>query len=324
MLLKMNHPKLLADKAKSGNHALGIPMVSVVIPSFNHSKFIRDAILSIENQTYKNIEIIIVDDGSTDDSIEIINMLLPEISRSVKFFVQKNSGAHATINFGISQSNGEFITILNSDDLFSPIRIGKLVDCLLTTKRKIVVTKVSYIDENGRDINDVDETAIEYSKMQNRRNEYPSIGFSLLDKNIAISTGNLFFTKSLFNDNGGFSKLLNCHDWDFLIRSLRFDEPIFIDEELYYYRLHSKNAFKKHDYLGRVEGYQVLRNFYKTPWTPEFTNSIYPCKELWPDYFPAFIKERRYEHLLPAKSLRQRIQNAIYFLIDNILIRIPG
>src|SRR5579864_4898833 len=93
------------------------PLVSVVLPSYNHRRFVSSAIRSVYRQTYRPIELIIIDDGSTDRSAETIreflDTTLPPAGISVHFSTRKNRGAHATINEGIEKASGDYIAILN-------------------------------------------------------------------------------------------------------------------------------------------------------------------------------------------------------------------
>ena len=88
--------------------------ISVIIPSYNHSKFLKKAVDSVLNQSYKNFELIILDDCSTDNSKKIINSY--QDKRIIKYFNEKNVGAVNALNQLISMATGEYIALLNSDD----------------------------------------------------------------------------------------------------------------------------------------------------------------------------------------------------------------
>ena len=110
-----------------------LPLVSVIIPSYNHAKYIDKTILSIINQIYKNIELIIIDDGSTDNTRAVISALKNKCySRFRKFFVKynKNKGIINSLNEALKISIGEFIYIIASDDIAEEEAILKLVDVM--------------------------------------------------------------------------------------------------------------------------------------------------------------------------------------------------
>jgi len=111
------------------------PLVSVIIPSYNHSQFIQETIISIINQDYNNIELIIIDDGSTDNSIEKINELLilcENRFQRFEFRSRKNMGLTATLNESLEWCNGDFISHVASDDGWYPKKISKQVQFLLS------------------------------------------------------------------------------------------------------------------------------------------------------------------------------------------------
>ena len=129
------------------------PSVSVIIPSFNHEKFVAEAIESVLNQSFTNFELIIIDDGSKDRSIGIIREFVKKDPR-IKFFSQDNQGSHSAINKGISLSNGKYVAILNSDDRFHPDRLAILVDTIKEQQKKFLITAVNLIDQEGSIIED--------------------------------------------------------------------------------------------------------------------------------------------------------------------------
>ena len=116
--------------------------VSIISPSYNSSKFISNAINSILFQKYKNIELIIVDDGSTDITERIVNKYkykidskyykLLDIDRKIKYYYKKNEGASSARNFGIQKATSEFIGFLDADDIYLP---GMISECLKMFKK---------------------------------------------------------------------------------------------------------------------------------------------------------------------------------------------
>lgn len=125
------------------------PLVSVIIPVFNAGAFIREAVLSVIDQDYRNIEIIIVNDGSTDNSKDIINKL-SENHSNIKTVHRENKGVCYTRNEGISLANGEFIALLDADDVCLPNRISTQVNFLMNNNAiALVGSSVISIDKDG-------------------------------------------------------------------------------------------------------------------------------------------------------------------------------
>ncbi len=107
-----------------------VPIVSVIIPNFNHAQYLGDAITSVMNQTFRDFEVIVVDDGSTDNSREVVK----EFGDRVQYIWQKNSGLSAARNTGIEQARGEFIGVLDADDMYEPEFMSVLVPILQEDK----------------------------------------------------------------------------------------------------------------------------------------------------------------------------------------------
>ena len=123
------------------------PLISVVIPIYNKSEFIEETIYSVVKQSYRNLEIIVVDDGSTDNSLDIVNSL--NDSR-LRVFSQPNSGVERARNYGFSNSGGSFITFHDADDLMSQDRLKKQIDFFVSNEALVLVgTWANVIDASG-------------------------------------------------------------------------------------------------------------------------------------------------------------------------------
>jgi glycosyltransferase involved in cell wall biosynthesis len=126
-------------------------LVSVVIPTFNRAQLCKKAVESALSQTYREIEVIVVDDGSTDNTREIVSSLDPR----VRFLCQKNSGVSAARNLGIQSARGEFIAFLDSDDTWLPWKLRLQVDVLRAlSSAGMVWTDMIAVDEAGHELHD--------------------------------------------------------------------------------------------------------------------------------------------------------------------------
>lgn len=104
-------------------------MVSIVFPVYNVEKFIRESIISILNQTYLNIEILVINDGSKDDSINKIKDLI-HLDKRIRVITQKNSGLSAVRNVGLHECSGEYVAFIDSDDIIDPYHIETLLEVI--------------------------------------------------------------------------------------------------------------------------------------------------------------------------------------------------
>ena len=106
-------------------------LISVVLPSYNHQQYVEIALDSLKNQTMRDLEIIVVDDGSTDATPEVVQTFIERNQNlDVRLLKQSNRGAHAAINRGVAEAAGDYIAILNSDDFYHHERLEVLLNAL--------------------------------------------------------------------------------------------------------------------------------------------------------------------------------------------------
>lgn len=143
------------------------PLVSVIIPSYNHEKYVGIAVKSAINQTYDNLEIIICDDGSKDNSRIVIESILDH--RVVKYFNEKNIGATPNTNFLINKCKGKYIALMTSDDEWDKDKIRKQVEFLENNSEYgAVFTDVCMVNEEGRPLTKDENQWIDIFTQENR------------------------------------------------------------------------------------------------------------------------------------------------------------
>jgi len=130
-------------------------LVSIITPSYNSSKFIKDCVASVFSQTYKNWEMIIVDDCSKDNSKEIISELSTKDKRIKPIFLEKNVGAAEARNAAIRQSKGKYVAFLDSDDLWNPKKLEKQLSFMYENEIAFSYTNYQFISENGEDLSNI-------------------------------------------------------------------------------------------------------------------------------------------------------------------------
>jgi glycosyltransferase involved in cell wall biosynthesis len=221
--------------------------VSVVIPVYNHEAFVGKAIRSVAEQTYSDVEVICVDDGSQDGSIAAIHQTLDETEIISQFVAQENQGAHAALNRGASLARGDLLLFLNSDDLFPPDRAREFVD---------LWARLGYPDEfwafsSTFFIDDQDESVDPDSVGVERLSQYTDwvkrqmwVDELFAWHNVMLTSGNLVVPRSLFERVGGFAGHRMVHDWGMALRLLAVVPPVVVTRELYGYRLHVSNTFR--------------------------------------------------------------------------------
>ena len=248
------------------------PLVSVVIPSYNHARYLPEAIASVLSQRDVALELIIIDDGSRDESWALIEQAARQDSR-IRAHRQENQGAHAAISRGLALGEGRFLTILNSDDRYSPGRLATLAALADAGEGlDFIATGLTLIDEAGARIPD-HPWLDEYRRMvagAHRTGLWPA----LLERNFTVSTSNFFLRRSLWQALGPLRPLRYNMDWDFALRAWEHDPARFAwrdDLVLWEYRLHGHNTILGGLPTSAIEAnhllYGVMRRHYGVPGT---------------------------------------------------------
>ena len=201
-------------------------LVSVIIPCYNCEKYIAEAIESILNQSYNNIELIIVDDCSTDNSLIIIEKYINN-KNVVIIKNSTNSGVAYSINIGIKIAKGEYIARMDADDISHPLRIQKQVDVMLSNPNfSVVGTNVQVIDGDGN--------ALFYYNALHTDDEIRK-AFAYTSP---IWSGSQMWKRSVCFQAGLIDENLipGCEDIEFTLRLLLLGKSINIQEPLYIYR----------------------------------------------------------------------------------------
>jgi glycosyltransferase involved in cell wall biosynthesis len=271
---------------KSSNNC---PLISVVVPSYNHAQFIQAALQSVGDQTYKQIELIVIDDCSSDETVTLAAEWLAlngsKLAYTRLLRNQRNLGADTTINCGVRASKGRFVTILNSDDMFIATRLERMLSALTSSNGSLAFSKVAGIDEAGALLLPATLPKVlqgAFEQADRSRAIDPAFGFGFLRGNLAISTGNILFSRELYDRLDGFRSLKYVHDWDFILRALVITEPIYVEEELYLYRLHGSNSFSQLADVAEIETEVVLSTFRRLLRQGPVLNRLAPTNYNWP------------------------------------------
>jgi glycosyltransferase involved in cell wall biosynthesis len=207
--------------------------VSVVIPNYNYGRFLPEAIDSVLAQTYACKEIIVVDDGSTDDSLEVLSRYEQQ---GVKVVRQKNRGVGAARNAGAKSSSGDLIAFLDADDRWLPQKIEKQIGRLLTDKEFGMVTVgMREFDAGGNTLQNYTEGKEGWCAED-----------LLLIKPVVIGPGSTVLVwREIFDRTGGFDETKEMHpseDWEFSYRVAKLAKLTYLPEILTEYRNHGGNG----------------------------------------------------------------------------------
>lgn len=237
-------------------------MISIIIPCYNAEKTIKRCLESVISQTYKNIEIVIINDGSIDKTDSIIKKYIND--NRIKYYNRSNHGIGKTRNFGIKEATGEYITFLDSDDYLPNDAIDNLYKLAQKNKLDLVVSDY-YVDNKN-----IKSEKIKSFPITNVKNN-PNLIFD-----INLAPWNKLYKKELI-ENIKFEENLKYEDAPFVIESIIKAKRIGkLDKETYYYVVNPNSEttirderifdiFKILDIIGRlVENKKELTEVYKT------------------------------------------------------------
>jgi glycosyltransferase involved in cell wall biosynthesis len=215
------------------------PVVSVVVPNLNKGEHVGAAIESLLVQTLSDIEVIVVDNGSKDKSLQVIEEFTRRDER-VSLVKESRLGIPFALNAGTSAARGEFVTVLGSDDLCHPDRLSRQVRKLREGKASVCYTESWVIDEDGK------ETGLLWNrdKVHLPSNHEGYIFHELLRQDFTLG-GTLMTTRDAARKVPYNESLTYGEDWDFCVRLSRNYRFAYIPDPLYAYRVYSRNTWAK-------------------------------------------------------------------------------
>jgi glycosyltransferase involved in cell wall biosynthesis len=207
------------------------PLVSVVCLCYNHERFVREALYSVINQTYPNIQIIVVDDASTDNSVAEIENVIRGKSGITFLSLKENLGNCAAFNRGLALADGAFIVDFATDDVMMPARISRQVEFFETLDEHygVIFTDAEYMDAEGT----IFRNHYDYLRSKRLLTDIPQ-GDVYRDvlTTYFISAPTMMVRRKVFDVLGGYDEALVYEDFDFWVRSARQFRYALLDEKL--------------------------------------------------------------------------------------------
>ena len=210
------------------------PEFTVILPTYNSSRYVVKAIESVLGQTLRDYEIIVVDDGSTDDTVEALR----PYSRRIRYFRKENGGVSSARNFGIEKARGSYIAFLDADDRWTEDKLEEVKKAFRTHPAAGLVYSGAYLVDDGC------ATIGELGATDLSRRAYERLlqGASLVTSSVVVKK-ECFGACGLFYE--GFEARAGAEDWDMWIRIARDYEVRGIFKPLVYYRVHGGNTSKR-------------------------------------------------------------------------------
>lgn len=240
--------------------------VSIIVPVYNSEKYIGSTLDSIINQDFNGFEVIVIDDGSTDDSLRIIEEKLSKSAVAHEIIHQENSGVSSARNLGIEKAQGEYLVFVDSDDYITGNHLSELY--------------------NG----ETDFSLIQFIKKEGKKSSAPNYiskrlmscdEFIRMELNMQVPFNfwQLMYKASIINDNGiRFNPdYIYGEDIEFALKALSFGNEVAISNEVtYYYIQHDESAIKTSEYrrFEVVDIFENLAEFYRNQGKDDLANLI--------------------------------------------------
>jgi len=254
-----NRAEMSLDKENQYEKQL---QISVVMITYNHEKYIAEAIQSVLDQTYKDFEFIIVNDGSTDRTDEIIRQF--EDPR-IRYIYQANQGPSAASNSGTIAAKGKYIALFSGDDVCYPHRIERQYEFLRNSEYKIIFSWCDIIDDSSRIVAQEETTARNVFNHPNR-NQAQMLNYFFYFGNY-INAVTTMAERSIILEQGGWHLTsLQVQDWDMWIKLAKKYELYIMPERLIKYRIRDENknlSTSPENYIRCIfEQYQISKSIF--------------------------------------------------------------
>ena len=230
-----------------------MPKVSIVVPAYNHARYLPEAIDSILGQTYPSVELIVLDDGSTDDTINVLN----KYGVQIVWESHQNMGQARTLNKGWAISTGEILAYLSADDILLPGAVAQCVQCLIDNPDAVACyPDFRLIDPESRVVRSVRAPEFNYLQMVREFVCAPGPG--------------AFFWRDAFLKAGNWNpELRHSPDYEFWLRLGRYGRFVNVREQLAAFRLHEgSQSFAKTTVHRAEEAIRIMEAYFALPDLP--------------------------------------------------------
>jgi glycosyltransferase involved in cell wall biosynthesis len=253
------------------------PLVSIVTPSLNQGRFLEEAIRSVRGQDYPRIEHIVVDGGSTDETLEVLRR-----HPGVRWVSEPDEGQANAINKGFRMATGEIFAWLNADDYYLPGAVSAAVEELCVSGGGLVHGGWRQVDEDGRTIKDVPVVPFDYERQLERANRVAQPGS--------------FFTRMAFEAVGGVDESYRyAMDYELWLKLGRLFEVRHVDRILAAYRYHPTS-----------KSVAEYRRFAAETWRAGRSHGARRRSPIYLDFYLRYERPRLYALLWRSRRLARR------------------
>ena len=265
---------------------VSVPLVSVIVPTYNRAAMLPRALASISAQSYPALEIIVVDDGSTDETRHVVDSLQRTTAHPVQYIFQANQGCSSARNRGLDMARGTYIGLLDSDDEWLPDAVARLAAMLTESHADFVYSPAVESDVNG-------QRRINYPVARNAPSELAKELFLFPN----VRNGALLFRRTFFDRVGRYRTDLRYNeDTDFLLRAALTGRASYLDEPTVVVHQHGGNKSNRRAQIHQallISSQDLLRSH------PDFARELGASaharlQEIRVDLVRALVQEERY------------------------------
>jgi len=287
-----------------------VPRVSIVTPTFNRSRFIPRLVKNVFSQTYQDFELVIVDDGSTDNTRELLEQYIREYPSRIQYIFQTNQGAGMARNTGIKNAKGKYIAFLDSDDEWMPEYLDRTIAVLEKGDYQWTVTGARRIDID-KDGKEIDSQLIKCN-LQLFGHFFKrelSLYEALLTGNVVGETSRIVVLKEALLSVGGFKDRLKLsQDYELWLRLAKNNYKLFItDEPLVLYRKSVDSVTKTRLVEGLRYGFEIISLYSKDAIKMDPQYRKFYGEKLW-GYARDILHEQNKDYLLIFKCILKSLQ----------------
>ena len=240
--------------------------ISVIVPVYNVENYLEKCLNSLVNQTLEEVEILVINDGSTDNSQEIIDEFQKKFPQKIKAFYKENGGLSDARNFGIDRATGEFLAFVDSDDYVSENMFLEMYDLAIKNEAELVICNLQKVDENGT--------------VTQKLTQIPNLSGKIdLEKNFSVFSDlsyfacNKIFKRELF-DGKRFQKGMHFEDIELIPQLLLQCKTLAKTDAFHYQYLERSNSISKSHTERGLDILKAVKNVEKA-----FENSMYSSKK---------------------------------------------
>jgi alpha-1,3-rhamnosyltransferase len=262
-----------------------LPLVTLAISAYNHEQYITQSLLSLINQTYPNIELIVFDDGSSDKTADTIKSIQKQ--HPFYFEERENAGLTPTLNAILSRAKGKYFSVLGSDDI-------AMLD--KTEKQVALMEQDDSLGLCGGNILEIDQLGIIQSRQRFHSSHQLDFKSIILNEKPGITAPTLFFKTEILRSVGGFCEEIRLEDLYITLKITEAGHQVsFMNDLLAYYRVHPQNTYKNLDYMSK----NIIATLNR------FKSSPYYSKAYQKTLTSLFLKSAKNNKPLAKKLLKQ-------------------